>query len=448
MSFIRNWVDQMSQYTAASKVYHRAAAYAAVGAMLTREKYKCILAVGTPRLWTNLYIVFVGSTKTYKSTPISMIEQLIDGVCTDGNELKCGDDMTPEGLLNHLDKHKNTDWGPATIMLQTEWVNLLMMMNRQYSALLHPLLIQLYDVQNDYRRTLAKHPVKIPCPRLTMLGAITPEKLAQYGESQDWEGGFFNRIIFLSAPPERVQEDQPRIPQSAYDSSIKDVQDRMEHWFMARSKINWDYFDFDKSAIKICRGLYLGEDDPELHGMLQRSQSHLTKIAAIEQWDEDPERPQIGVEAARRAREFIEYYQKGIPHIVTTSFARSRADFEGDRMARSVLRFIAANQNLPNGGPTKPDVLRQCGLDARRLYDALNSLIDAGHVQAVQVDAETVIYRICEIVQGQDVKPHVEQPQPVVLVGGGKQAEAEDAELATGAKPEVKKGAPARYTKH
>lgn len=419
MSFIKSWVDQMSQYTAASKVYHRAAAYTAIGALLTQENYKCTLAVGTPRLWTNLYVVLVGTTATFKSTPISMVEQLLDGVdaaagVRDG--IKAGDDITPEGLLAYMERRSNTPTGPSVIMLQTEWVNLLMMMNRQYSAMLHPLLIQLYDVANDYKRNLVKKNLKLRYPRLSMLGAITPEKLAQYGESQDWEGGFFNRIVFLSALPERVQEDQPRIPQSAYDASITNLMDRMERWRVAREKLGWVFYDFDREAIKVGRGLYLGADNPELHDMLRRSQSHMTKIAAIEQWDEDPERPQIGVAAARRAREFIEAYQKGIPHIVTTSFARSRSDFEGDRLARSVLRYINANRQLPHGGPTRADILRQCGLEGRRVGEALTSLMDAGHIQSVAVDEETSVFCAIDPVQGEDVKPSLEKPTPVVIV--------------------------------
>lgn len=393
--FLRPYVASMSKYTAAPLEFHQAAAYAVVGALLSRETHKCVLAEGEPKLWTNLYIVLLAGTGQYKGTVIMMATAILDKV---DSTLKAPDDMSFEGFLKFFERQSSAGIGATTILIQEEWVNLLMMLNKSYSAQMRPQLNAFYNVPPTFSRSLKNAPFfHINQPKMSMLGGITPEFLAKYSESEDWESGFYNRCMFITGKSTRKQKEQPRVPVKVQEDLAMQLARGLERWKIAREKAEWAFYDFTPDANKARVNIDIGEGRPELCELLKRSKNHLAKIAAIEQFDEDPEAPAIGKGAVQRARDFVERWQASVPETIALAYAHSRSDFEGDRLSRSIMRLLKRS----GGRATLADVLKGCGLDGKRVRDAIFSLQDAGAIvpEAVMTedsDVATTYYKLVE----------------------------------------------------
>lgn len=369
-SFLQEYVAEMSKYTDAPKIYHKAVGYSIMGSLLSRNFCKCVLAQGIPHLWTNLYVVLVGqSGHDRKGTCMNFGLRVLNLV---EPQLIAPDDMTPEGLLKYLQARASSESGPSTLLFQEEFVNLLLQLKRQYSNTLRPLLLALYNVPENYSRGLRSSNFGIPQPRASLLGGITLDFLARHGASDDWTSGFFNRCLFITGKKERTQEDPPTVPDVLFERQAKKVAGMIEAWRASREKLKWACYDYAADAKEARRGLKLESANPQLHDMLSRSSTHLTKVAALEQFDEDPTARYIGKDATIRAREFIELWQSQIPYLIDNCYARGREDFEGDRMSRAILRYLDRVSTADTAS-----ILRGCGLSRLATKNALDALIDA-----------------------------------------------------------------------
>lgn len=394
-NFLRPYCAAMEQYTDAPPIYHKACAYAGMGSLLTRTTHRCVLTVGIPNYWTNLYVVLLGeSASDRKSTSISMIQEVINRV---EPELVGPDDMSPEGLLAHLDARKYSTGGPSTILFQSEFLNLLTQMRRTYSQTLKPNLLAFHDVPPLFKRKLKSGVISIPQPRASMLGGITPEFLARYAAADDWTSGFFNRCLFVQGKKTHEQEDSPLVSPTIFDSHAGSLKSTMEAWKKSNEKRSttievdgkkeeqWELFGISSEALAVGRKISTGADNPNLQGMLKRSRTHWTKIAAIEQVDEDPEAVEIGKAAAERALEFVLQWSCNVGVLVEDCFARGREEFEGDRYAKSIRRLLSRS---PDRKFTASEILRACGLDLYRFTNAIDVLSRSDYL-IMDADPET-----------------------------------------------------------
>ena len=86
----------------------------------------------------------------------------------------------------------------------------------------------------------------------------------------------------------------------------------------------------------------------------------------------------IGKKATERALEYIiEAWWKKVPEVIDECFARSRGDFEGDRLAKRIHRYV-----IRHGGVcTWAEVMRGCALKGDEVRKAINSLEEAQMVK-------------------------------------------------------------------
>jgi hypothetical protein len=369
----------MSQHTDAPEIYHRACAYTVMGSLLMRDTHRCVLAEGVPSAWTNLYVVLVGdSGKDRKSTCIAMAQELLDRIEPD---LKCADDMSPEGLLKYLAQRGGSESGATTLMFQTEFVGLLQQFQRSYSQLLRAYMLSLYDSPPIFKRTLKSACSVITRPRLALLGGITREFLASFGRSDDWAGGFFNRCLFVQGTKTREQLNMPVVLDSTYDELAHGLSKCLETWRLALEAREFAKFHAAVETETIGDAIAKASDNPEAQGMLSRSRTHWQKIAALEQIDEDPTAKTVGKAAAERAAVFIRQWQASMPGIVRTCSSKSRADFDGDKLGHSILRFLEESGTRV----AYCAIVRRCCWDTQRVQNALQSLLAGGLVRSVNV---------------------------------------------------------------
>ena len=414
MPFIENYVVEMAKHTDASPVFHRATAYTILGALLTREAHRTVTAYGCPPVWTNLWTLLVGDSGSgHKSTAINMGATILAGI---EPAMVGPNEMSPEGFLGYMQRREkgfeqaDTEQQAAprpgdasTILVQSEFGNLMLQFARNYAASLKTILLELYDVPLiPYRRTLKKQVVEIDRPRVSLLGGIATELLASYAEPEDWLGGFFSRCLILTGPKVREQRDLPEIPPAAYENQIEELQRMLLHRGEKLSHEGWPRVAFDAKAKELLGELPPPPEEMQLQISLSRASTHLVKLAAIEQFDSDPLRLTVGKPAVQRALDFLlNHWWKNLPEIVDACFTRSNRDLEGDRLAKRILRYITRHE----GKVARSTILRNLCLRARDVSDAMQALGEAEYVKAVQDEADgTLWYELTDRGKGEGAK--------------------------------------------
>ncbi len=377
-TFLRPYVAEMSRHTDAPEIFHHACALGLFGSLLSRQSHRCLIDEGVSGRWTNMWILLVGdSGHDRKTTAIGFSEQILNLI---DPTLRGPDDMSPEGLLSFFKTRDLTEQNASAVFYQDEFVNLLIQMKRQYSAGLRPMMLKFYDVPSTFKRQLKKEEVKISNPRASIIGGIPSEMLAQYGQPEDWAGGFFNRFIFVQGKKSREQREAPRVSQAIYDKHAMNLGTTLSAWEQNMAGEDNLKLNFTKQAAAIRYDVNFASEEPHLNTMLARAQTHLAKIAAIEQIDEDPESRSIGTGAVERALVFLNHWASTIPMIVSHCRTHGREDFEGDRMPKMILRYLSrCAEPVPES-----KLLEHCGMNERFLFEALRNLQRTNKVHVVQ----------------------------------------------------------------
>ncbi len=373
----------MKTFTDAADIYHSACAYSIFGALLTRHRYRACLQGGMPARWTNLWVVLLGdSGSARKTTAIAMANDILMRV---DDKLLGPNDGSPEGFLAHLAKsHREVKNNAATILIAGEFSTMLTQMQRNYSASMKPLLMDFYDVPALFKKALAKSAFEIPQPRVSILGGIASELMPALTTQEDWLGGFFSRCLIVFGARTREMK-RSKTPDDATMAGHADaLWELMKVWRETQFKRGRPLFDYAPDALKVVDKLPKSPDEPNLKLSLSRASVHLMKLAAIEQIDEDPKAKAIGKAATQRALEFVMYWWNSVPDIIDQCFTRGREDFEGDRLAKRIHRYVLCQ---PDAQSEWSAVMKNCVLDSERMKRAVASLQDAGMV-TVLVDEE------------------------------------------------------------
>lgn len=392
-SFLRVYEDTFKKHTDAPLLYHKACGITALGSLLTRQDYRCVLAEGAPRRWTNLWTVLVGpSGWGRKSTCIDFATMVLNKVDTD---FRAPTELTPEGMLDFYGSRQGKMNDTSALLIYSEFSSLLMQFKRQYAQMLRNVMLEFYDVPPEYKRQLKKSVTSLTQPRLSILGGIATELLADMGTTEDWLGGFFSRCVFI--PSDRTalsveKRGNPVVPEEDYETCANLLSGVAEAWKAAQVRRGYPLFKMSKAGAKVQLELPEPPKDPYAYVAVSRGAAHLLKVAAIEQIDEDPEAPEIGRAATERALDFVMHWRRGAIELMELSFARSRSDVEGDRLPKRLKRFMKLN----GGSATMPELLDNGVLNEKMTREALDSLIRANHVEMrpptpdMPIESETV----------------------------------------------------------
>ena len=411
--FLRDYEKSMAQFTDAPAVFHRAAAYGIFGALMTRWKYRCRLQGGSPARWSNLWVLLVGdSGEGRKSTAVRMAEDVLMSVDPD---ILAPHDGSPEGFLADLVKRQQRCSGnAANFIIQPEFTTLLASFKKSYALSLKPLLMDFYDVPNVFKKALAKSNFTIPTPRVSMLGAIATELLPIYSEQEDWLGGFFSRTLLIKGERTRTLARAKTPPDDVIAKHADALKSVMRRWRNSQFAIKRPLLDYDDAGVKAAAQLPPMPEEENLRGSLTRGGVHLMKCAAIEQIDADPESRAIGKAAVERALELILHWWNTVPDVIDQCYARGRGEFEGDRLAKRIYRYILKQQERTNNDVSWVEVMRACALHGDHMQKAVASLQQAGMLEQQRTDGESqeVFLRAVRLRPQYDLKTQLGEAGP------------------------------------
>lgn len=366
----------MAKYTDAPEIFHTAVATNLLGAVLTRHRYRCRLAGGTPARWTNMFTWCVGdSGDSRKSTAVNMGLEVLNRAMP---ELLLPDDCSPEGFARAFAKKGQADEDDAAgIIINDELGLFLMQLQKEYMASLKGMMMKFFDVPPNYERQLSRDSFSVKTPRFSILGGVALELLPVLTATEDWLGGFMGRVLIVYASRTREQDRARTVPSDVYDKLAEQLWKTIRAWRterIAQKKWNDFLFDYDDAALKAekaLRGSFEKSPDDNVRLLHARAPVHLMKMAAVEQIALDPTSPFITAAAVKSSASLFERWWKGAPEVMEMAFARSRADTEGDRLARRILRLV---RNKGPAGYPEIELMKATMLDYDLFQRALRSL--------------------------------------------------------------------------
>lgn len=188
--FLRPYVEYASYCSDAPEIYH-------VGVALTLMASACASRLMCPWmagriLVPNLYTLLVGPSRSSRKTgSMDTGTAILQGV---SNELVMPIPGSYEELITQIRER------PSGLLTYREFAHFLKTTMRGYGEPIRTTLMDLFDWPpgTPYTRNLKKGKTIIEGPIcLSMLAAIATELLFSYTDREEWQGGFFGRMLIL-----------------------------------------------------------------------------------------------------------------------------------------------------------------------------------------------------------------------------------------------------------
>lgn len=388
--FLQSYVTEMSKYTDAPTIFHRANGYTMLSAIFSEYRYRYYLDGGVPAPWPNLWTMLIGdSGGPRKSTTVNMMLELLSIMYP---KVKGPDEMTPEGLAAAMQKRtrEESEMSANLFLVFPEMGTMLASAGRDFNLALKPMLLDFFDTKPEYRKQLSQREFMVKRPRVSICGALATELLPEYTTGRDWLGGFMSRFLVIRGEvPPTGERELPSSPQhEVYTKLAKKGLDLINEWKKTRQR-ELKRLREAGEARSICLRMSPGAKkelqnlpppeqglDYNMALVLTRAGLHLRRLSAIAQLDLDPTVLEISREAVLRAREELwDQWRADVPNLVSMCFARGKEDFEGDRLPRRMIRVLAAAKDK---GASVAELLRSCGLDVQAITGGITALVTAG----------------------------------------------------------------------
>lgn len=388
--FLQSYVTEMSKYTDAPPIFHRANAYTMLSAVFSEYRYRYYLDGGVPAPWPNLWTMLIGdSGGPRKSTTVNMMLELLSIMYP---KVKGPDEMTPEGLAAAMQKRtrEETEMSANLFLVFPEMGTMLASAGRDFNLALKPMLLDFYDTKPEYRKQLSQREFMVKRPRVSICGALATELLPEYTTGRDWLGGFMSRFLVIRGEVPATGEKE--LPSSPTNDVFQDLAKKglklVDEWKKTRRReLKRMRAAGEKGGICLrmspaAKKELLNLPPPEqgldynMALVLTRAGLHLRRLSAIAQIDSDPTTLEISREAVLRAREELwDQWRADVPNLVSMCFARGKEDFEGDRLPRRMLRVLSASKTK---SASISELLRSCGLDVQAITAGVTALVTAG----------------------------------------------------------------------
>jgi hypothetical protein len=199
--------EAMNGATEASTVFHFGVLFARCAVALGRKVY---FSYGL-RLYPNVYLVCFGPTGDRKTTATRKVSEL--GGCF---KLIQGGG-SGEGLA---DEFSSVQPGEG-LLIHAEEFSQILRPGRWDGSTLKPFLTQCFDCPDRYEVKFRKSPISLEKPTPSLLAGTTSDWFWQDFSARDFQGGFGNRILFLTG------ERGPDIPLPA-EPTLNSVSQQIE----------------------------------------------------------------------------------------------------------------------------------------------------------------------------------------------------------------------------
>lgn len=201
-SFIRNYVLYASGISDAPLAYHYGTALTLLAAVAPPDLVIDHLPGG--RVYSNIWVMVTGRPAVdHKTTAVSIGE----GLLRDAAPRRVS--STPDSIEG---LHDSLGPEPIQLFIMGELGDLLGRADGGgHSIKIKPGLLALYDC-GAIDKKLTRKRIKVPNPRVSILGGVNPALVERHADITDWEGGFMSRFMVLWAHRERelyeVEPDQ------------------------------------------------------------------------------------------------------------------------------------------------------------------------------------------------------------------------------------------------
>jgi hypothetical protein len=346
-----NYRDEMRRCSEASDVYHFLALWTAAGNALGRRVY---FTYGM-RLYANVYGVAFGPTGDFKTSALRRAA----GITESAGLRVVGGVGSGEGIAEGLNEE-------PTLFSLDEFTSLLRQGKWEGSTLL-PTLTEIFDCPERFEREYRKKPISLQRPVCSILAGTTQAWFWRDVREIDFEGGFGNRFIYLTGPPNSPMP-RPGVPNSQFAIEalrrLKALPEQ-EAYLGPAATLVWDRF-------------YLAwrkkQFSPLEAAATKRIPAYVLKLAmtyaALEQT-----LPEIQVEQLRAALLVGNYATKCVKYLISERFSGANALRELEK------RILAAVASKPNRTVTKRNLYRALARhyqNAEQFNRVFDSMVRAG----------------------------------------------------------------------
>jgi hypothetical protein len=347
----------MQRATEASDAYHFAAVWTRCAVALGR-RVRFPYGMG---LFPNVYLVCFGPTGDRKSTATRRAMEL----GADFKVVRGGG--SGEGLADEFSK---ADVGEG-FLLYTEELSQILRPGRWDGATLIPFLTQCFDCPPRYEVKFRKSPVKLEQPTPSLLAGTTPDWFWQDFRARDFQGGFGNRIFFLTGArkPALPLPESPNLDGISRAVNALAVVTPGELRLEARARGLWEEFYVAWEAESSRR-------DPLLLAAVQRIQPYVLKLSMLYASMEGT-LPEITCDQLKAAILVGRFGEACVAELLSLQHAGTNPKKE---LERAILTFV---RTQPGRVSTKREIYKRLWRhysDAEAFNRAFDSLVRAGEL--------------------------------------------------------------------
>lgn len=349
--------DAMAHATEASDVFHFAALWARGAVALGRNvhfPYGCTL-------YANVFLVGYGPTGDRKTTAMRKAEEI------EGPLKVIRGGGSGEGIA---DDFASAEPGQGLLIYAEEFSQVLRP-GRWEGATLIPFLTQSFDCPERYEMKYRKNPINLERPTPSLLAATTPDWFWQDFRLRDFQGGFGNRLFFLTGP-RKAAIALPDTPDLSTVSRAIGGLSRVEPCQATLAPdacALWEQFYRLWDADEATR-------DPLLLAAVRRIPSYVLKLSMLYAAFEAT-LPSITLEQLKAAIQVGRYGEACVREILALQNAGTNPKKE---LERRILAFVGGE---PGGVTTKRAIYRALHRhypDAQAFSQSFDSLVRAGEL--------------------------------------------------------------------
>lgn len=347
----------MQRATEASDAYHFAALWTRCAVALGRRVH---FPYGMG-LFPNVYLVCFGPTGDRKSTATRLAMEIGD----DFKVVRGGG--SGEGLADEFSKAE-----PGRgFLLYAEELSQILRPGRWDGATLIPFLTQCFDCPPRYEVKFRKSPVTLEQPTPCLLAGTTPDWFWQDFRARDFQGGFGNRIFFLTGArkPALPLPESPDLGIASRAVKALDAVTSGEARLEARARRLWEEFYVAWEAESSRR-------DPLFLAAVQRIHPYILKLAMLYASMEGT-LPEITCDQLKAAILVGRYGEACVAELLALQHAGTNPKKE---LERRIVTFVGTQ---PGHVSTKREIYKRLWRhysDAEAFNRAFDSLVRAGEL--------------------------------------------------------------------
>lgn len=354
MTYLSDFRDYMKTRTDAPEAFHM---HAGLCTLAVAMGVRCWVDGPSREIFPNLNCVVLAPSGMGKSVPLDMSASIL-------RKAGMGDCILPasfsqEAILQRLSQR------PIGFWVIQEFAAFQALLGRDYNSGAEQTLTELYDVPEEFTRSLKSETYRLQYPCVTILGASSPDWFAQAFKGSALRGGWLARFLFcpsrdagkpIGDPGPRDQNVEGRL--AGHLNKLRNLSGRFDI-----SEARAIYNDFSAR----CR--LAARESADFGGMRSRGPTMALKIAMLFHVSREPTSNKLSSEDMSNAIKFVERTHVMAEKYLTDEVAHDRKD--ADRMR--ILEIVRG----AGGRVSWSAALKGSHQDARDFETAVRTLVDS-----------------------------------------------------------------------